>query len=162
MTLQDVSRSPETTARYNAVVNSTMFAGFSMLIYDHLITIDNEVNLIWRKPKSVVTAIFLLNRYIPPCILIVDTYDKLSPTGHSAMFCKAWILLQSYLTIICYVSIHAVVAIRVNAIHNGQRLVRKILWTGGIFYALSTFVFMTAMYWEIIGSRLFNFSVHNI
>ncbi|KAF8066968.1 hypothetical protein FPV67DRAFT_1220004 [Lyophyllum atratum] len=122
-----------------------------MLVYDHLITLASEVELVWRRPKSAVSAIFVVNRYLPPCILALDMYDKLSPVMHDIMFCKAWILLQAYLTIICYVSIHAVVAIRVNAIHNGQCIVRKLLWIGGAFYAASTFAIMTAAYSGIIG-----------
>ncbi|KAF5381541.1 hypothetical protein D9615_005614 [Tricholomella constricta] len=69
---------------------------------------------------------------------------------HSIMFCKAWILLQSYLSIICYLSSHAVVAIRVNALHNGQITIKRLLWIGGISYALSTFAILTAAYPAII------------
>lgn len=148
MSLETISES--LAAQYSAAVNSTLFVGFSMLIYDHLITVDNEVELIWKKPKSAVSVIFLTNRYIVPCILAVEMYDKLPPVEHAAIFCRAWILLRAYLTIFCYVSIHAVVAIRVNAIHNSRPLVRKLLWLGGTCYALSTFAFMTAAYWGIV------------
>ncbi|GLB41276.1 hypothetical protein LshimejAT787_0904910 [Lyophyllum shimeji] len=136
-------------ARYDVAVNSTLLAGFSMLIYDHLLTFDNEIAYIWRKPKSVVSAIFVANRYIVPCTIAVEVYDKLAAKEHPAIFCRAWTLLRSYLTIFCYVSVHAVVAIRVNAIHNNESKVRRLLWLGGTFYALSTFIFMTAAFSRI-------------
>jgi len=121
-----------------------------MLIYDHLITFDHEVELIWKKPKSVVSTIFVANRYAVPCIVAEDIYNSnLSSMEHTATFCKAWILLKSYLTIFCYVSIYAVVSIRVNAIHNSQPIVRKGLWLGGVLYATSTFVIMTTTYTRI-------------
>ncbi|KAG8983294.1 hypothetical protein FRB94_005887 [Tulasnella sp. JGI-2019a] len=38
-------------------------AGFSILIHDHLITLPDEVELIWRSPLSKVSVLFLINRY---------------------------------------------------------------------------------------------------
>ncbi|KAG8907935.1 hypothetical protein FRB99_001443 [Tulasnella sp. 403] len=52
------------------------FAGFVVLIYDHLLTFADEVELIWLKPMSLVTMLFLFNRYLVPLIIMVDLYDK--------------------------------------------------------------------------------------
>ncbi|XP_006460600.1 hypothetical protein AGABI2DRAFT_117541 [Agaricus bisporus var. bisporus H97] len=38
-------------------------AAFVMLAYDHLITLEQEVERIWKRPKSAASLLFLLNRY---------------------------------------------------------------------------------------------------
>ncbi|KAJ3481481.1 hypothetical protein NLI96_g7629 [Meripilus lineatus] len=60
------------------------------------------------------------------------------------MFCKVWTAVQSVFTIASFMSIHAIVALRVHALHNGARWVARILWLGGILYAASTVGVMVA------------------
>ncbi|KAG8794719.1 hypothetical protein FRC12_022234 [Ceratobasidium sp. 428] len=50
------------------------FAGFVVLLYDHLLTFGDEVQLVWSQPTSVVSVIFLVNRYLAPAVLAVDIY----------------------------------------------------------------------------------------
>ncbi|KAJ3540978.1 hypothetical protein NM688_g6152 [Phlebia brevispora] len=128
-------------------------AGFVALLYDHILTrsnfgaqLDLEVDLIWRARPGFVSVVFLLNRYIVPLVLIVDTYgeflfiERARSQSHfwvvelsgvapnSVMFCKVWTVVQSYLTIASFMSIHAVMAIRVYALHSGRRCMRWFLW----------------------------------
>ncbi|KAG2043663.1 hypothetical protein BDR03DRAFT_1087804 [Suillus americanus] len=41
-----------------------VLAGNSILIYDHVITLPEEIALIWRRPKALFAMLFLLNRYL--------------------------------------------------------------------------------------------------
>ncbi|KAG1808204.1 uncharacterized protein BJ212DRAFT_665086 [Suillus subaureus] len=41
-----------------------VFAGNSILIYDHVMTLPEEIVLIWRRPKGLFAMLFLLNRYL--------------------------------------------------------------------------------------------------
>ncbi|KAG2146027.1 uncharacterized protein EDB93DRAFT_1329001 [Suillus bovinus] len=41
-----------------------VLAGNSILIYDHLITLPEEITFIWRRPKTLAAMLFLLNRYL--------------------------------------------------------------------------------------------------
>jgi hypothetical protein len=78
-------------------------------------------------------------------------------------FCQVWSTLQSYLTILSFISIHSssficscslsspdvqlligIVALRVNAIYGGERWVRRVLCSAGILYTLSTLTIGTA------------------
>ncbi|KAG2097005.1 uncharacterized protein F5147DRAFT_715690 [Suillus discolor] len=40
-----------------------ILAGNSILIYDHMVTLPEEIDLIWRRPKTLSAMLFLLNRY---------------------------------------------------------------------------------------------------
>ncbi|KAG6811539.1 hypothetical protein H0H92_006936 [Tricholoma furcatifolium] len=51
----------------------------------------------------------------------------------------------------------AVVAIRVNAVHDNRRSIRVLLWLGGVFYILSTFGLISVAYANIMGIRSFFF-----
>jgi hypothetical protein len=46
--------------------------GLVALLYDHLLTLDQEVRLIWQAPGSFVKWVFLANRYLSEvCLLAV-------------------------------------------------------------------------------------------
>ncbi|KIO19175.1 hypothetical protein M407DRAFT_246261 [Tulasnella calospora MUT 4182] len=41
-------------------------AGFTVLIWDHICTIDEEIQFWWTAPRSAVKYLFLVNRYVTP------------------------------------------------------------------------------------------------
>ncbi|KAG8698677.1 hypothetical protein FRC08_005766, partial [Ceratobasidium sp. 394] len=47
-------------------------AGVCVLAYDHILTFSDEVRLVWKRKWSIVSTIFVLNRYITPLVLAVD------------------------------------------------------------------------------------------
>ncbi|KAF9465437.1 hypothetical protein BDZ94DRAFT_1320256 [Collybia nuda] len=151
-TLFETSSSP--VKRYHELlVNNVMCAGFAMLIYDHAITLGHEIDVIWSAPKNLTSTIFLLNRYIVPAIILVQFYEKFAPV-HTLEFCKVWVFLQGYLTCILYVSLHVMMAMRVAAIHNNSSKIKRFLWVGGIFYAVSSIGLFTAGGLYIIAEQL--------
>ncbi|KAF7345665.1 hypothetical protein MVEN_01586100 [Mycena venus] len=48
-------------------------AGFVLVLYDHLLTLDDEVEYIWSAPTSVAKILFLILRYMVPSFLTVHT-----------------------------------------------------------------------------------------
>ncbi|KAI0765014.1 hypothetical protein C8Q74DRAFT_1205872 [Fomes fomentarius] len=123
-----------TLLAHGAAVNVMTLVGFTALLYDHFVTI----NLIWNARKGVVSTIFLLNRYCIPVMLALDIYETVGSASASLTFCKVWTVVQSYLTIASYISIHAIVAGRVYAIYNGQRWIYRLLWIAGFLnFAIS-------------------------
>ncbi|KAI0777635.1 hypothetical protein BD413DRAFT_185228 [Trametes elegans] len=128
----------ETLLVHSAAVHTMTLVGFTALLYDHLVTFTDEVSLIWRARKGVVSIIFLLNRYCIPVVLALDVYELFGDGAASIVFCKAWTVVQSYVTIASYISIHAIVAWRLYAIFNGKTWVAWTLWTAGFLnFAIS-------------------------
>ncbi|KAG9038069.1 hypothetical protein FRB95_002997 [Tulasnella sp. JGI-2019a] len=98
-------------SRYLAV------AGFIVLIYDHISTLSDEVQLIWQKPISLVSALFLVNRYTVPIIISIDMFDK----GGLARNLP-----------------NSVVALRVRALWGNRRWVNAIIIAvGGIYFTIT-------------------------
>ncbi|KIP11321.1 hypothetical protein PHLGIDRAFT_28016 [Phlebiopsis gigantea 11061_1 CR5-6] len=143
MSALDIPVSLMSAVENGAAVKAMSLVGLTALVYDHLLTFDLEVDLLWRCRPGFVSLIFLLNRYIVPCMLIVDTYELSGVSEDSVLFCKIWTTLQSYLTVASFMSIHALVAVRVFALHNGRSWVRKFLWLSGTLYFLSTIIIVT-------------------
>ncbi|KAJ7147503.1 hypothetical protein C8R43DRAFT_1011073 [Mycena crocata] len=56
------------------LVPSTLCACATILVYDLICTLDQEIQYVWPQPWSMSTALFLLNRYLP----FVDTFLSLS------------------------------------------------------------------------------------
>ncbi|KAJ7602194.1 hypothetical protein DFH06DRAFT_1398668 [Mycena polygramma] len=46
--------------------NFVGFASFSILVWDHAITFDDEVELIWKGKKGPIIYLFIINRYFTP------------------------------------------------------------------------------------------------
>lgn len=59
------------------VIYRPLVAGFVILIYDHFLTIAEEIEYVWRRPKNLISWIFLCNRYLSPVVLSIDIYDKM-------------------------------------------------------------------------------------
>ncbi|KAI8970541.1 hypothetical protein BD414DRAFT_540824 [Trametes punicea] len=134
----------ETAARVMTLV------GFTALLCDHLVTFTDEVNLIWNARKGVVLTIFLLNRYCIPVVLALDIYESFGNAAASVTFCKIWTVVQSYVTIASYISIHAIVAWRIYVLLNGKAWVAQLLWIAGFLNCATTTGITTASLIPII------------
>ena len=54
--------------------------GFVVLFYDHLLTIDEEIRLVWHAPLSLPKIAFLFNRYMVLGCLLLITCGEFTPS----------------------------------------------------------------------------------
>ncbi|KAL1680502.1 hypothetical protein EV122DRAFT_262240 [Schizophyllum commune] len=47
-------------------------AFFCLTVYDWLLTLNSEIRQFWQEPWSISKALFLVNRYLPPVIMILE------------------------------------------------------------------------------------------
>ncbi|KAJ6534839.1 hypothetical protein B0H19DRAFT_1271529 [Mycena capillaripes] len=76
-------------------------AGLVLLLYDHVLTLDDEVEHIWSAPTTLAKILFLILRYMVPLFLTVQTITRsgLSIIVMSDVFlprCKGWTSFTSY------------------------------------------------------------------
>ncbi|KAJ7677055.1 hypothetical protein DFH06DRAFT_1429128 [Mycena polygramma] len=73
-------------------------AGVVVLLYDHLLTFDDEVEYIWKAPASLEKTLFLLLRYIVPLFVTAQTVTRsgLSVITMSDYVCKVWTSFSTY------------------------------------------------------------------
>ncbi|KAH7927236.1 hypothetical protein BV22DRAFT_1127494 [Leucogyrophana mollusca] len=65
------------------VTRMSQLAAAVIIIYDHVQSIDKEVALIWRRPGSLVSILYFVNRYVGDAIIIISATLFLS-TSFSA------------------------------------------------------------------------------
>jgi len=65
--------------------------GMMILLWDHILTFPDEVQLIWKARLSSAKVLFLVNRYMVPFTMIVQTHEFSGLEGYlSLACCKAW------------------------------------------------------------------------
>lgn len=112
-------------------------AGHTVLIYDHLLTFNDEILYVWNAPWTVVKVLFLVNRYGN---LTGQTLIRLEEAGilanNSQFFCQRFSIVTSSFMILSSESIHILVLIRVWAIWGTRRSMSIFLIGGYALYLL--------------------------
>ncbi|KAH7341343.1 hypothetical protein B0J17DRAFT_256913 [Rhizoctonia solani] len=127
-------------------------AGYALLIYDHILTFPAEIELVWKADKqNMVTWLFFLNRYIVPIILGIDLYDKGGLASYlSTNFCQVWFVIEGYLNVLSFAAVHALVAMRVNAVWGRRKWVTILLWTSGALYIIGTLAIISPGIFQVL------------
>ncbi|KIK91021.1 hypothetical protein PAXRUDRAFT_652281 [Paxillus rubicundulus Ve08.2h10] len=107
---------------------SVGLAGFSCLVYDYILILDEEVKFIWKAPWSFTKVIFLVNRYGN---LLGQGFIQVVETGwvvhDSQDLCQRFNLFASIFMILSAESIHILVLLRAWAIWGCERRVATVL-----------------------------------
>jgi len=98
------------------------FASFTVLIWDHIITFDREVEYIWPAKKNLLIYLFFLNRYLTPLGFIVNLFAYLSPVWTPDV-CNHYIRYEGSMTVIGINTVALMMFIRIKALYYGQKLV---------------------------------------
>lgn len=135
----EILADPE-SAIYNVRLSVIMgVVGFTVMMYDHVLTFTDEVQYIWKAKKTPVVFMFLLNRYVTPIVLSIDLYDKGGISSYTSKeFCVNWYLVEATWYVIAFGITHALVAMRVAAIWGRPRWIVILLVTLWVVYFSTT------------------------
>ncbi|KAF8889944.1 hypothetical protein BD779DRAFT_1671685 [Infundibulicybe gibba] len=67
----DFSRLPEDALVDIQTTNYLVAASATLLIFDHIITVEQEVALIWRRPWNISSLLYIWNRYYALISLVI-------------------------------------------------------------------------------------------
>ncbi|KAG9097585.1 hypothetical protein FS749_005953 [Ceratobasidium sp. UAMH 11750] len=56
-----------------------LIASITMMGYDMILTFHQEFEYIWKRKKTIVSYLFLLNRYLNPCYYVITTTSYFDP-----------------------------------------------------------------------------------
>lgn len=108
--------------------------GVSLLLHDHMITIDDEVEYIWKAKTSVPKVLFLLVRYVMPVILFMSSFEQsYSNTSFPDTFCKVWFNIAAVLFVVMFAIENFLILLRVWVLNDRKWSVVR--WTG-LFYII--------------------------
>ncbi|KAG2060703.1 hypothetical protein BDR06DRAFT_967136 [Suillus hirtellus] len=96
--------------------------GFTILVWDHTITFADEVEMIWGRPKNLLTFLFLLNRYLTPIGFIVNLVDNLTSNAE-AHRCEHFVRYEGAMTAVGIQVVGLMMFLRVRAMYYDNRCV---------------------------------------
>ncbi|KAG1741625.1 hypothetical protein EDB19DRAFT_2038691 [Suillus lakei] len=93
--------------------------GFTILVWDHLVTSADEIEFIWQGPKGILVYLFLLNRYLTPLGFIVNLVAyNLSSWGYIS--CQHFVRYEGAMTAIGIEIVGLMMLLRVIAMYRYQ------------------------------------------
>jgi len=78
-----MSLSPEVLENVFQDIDASRYASLAasvVIVYDHLLTLDNEFKLIWKSSWSIAKALFIINRYYSLISVVVNNYALFGTT----------------------------------------------------------------------------------
>ncbi|KAF9467224.1 hypothetical protein BDZ94DRAFT_61712 [Collybia nuda] len=102
-----------------------------VIVYDHLTTLDREIEFIWAKKWSLAQIIFVVNRYLGDVVYICATIETIvtSPKFQDVTF--IWTCFQAWGLNIVLWSMQAIMQLRIASMYNNSR---KVIYAMAIVY----------------------------
>jgi len=98
-------------------------AAITILIYDHALTSEQEMRLVWRAPWNLAKTVFLFIRYYSPLSTLLILFIPLQGHLSDVESCKVLVGLISVSITLCHASADLLLLIRVYAIWMRSRKV---------------------------------------
>ncbi|KAJ7637348.1 hypothetical protein DFH06DRAFT_1478816 [Mycena polygramma] len=121
-------------------LNYIHLIGLTILFFDHLITLDTEINLLWRRSKSLSAHWFYINRYFG--FLSGIAVSALPFVTLSVKTCRQYSFAREVILVATQAITSAIMIIRVYALYGRSR---RILWfllgLGAIVVGVSVYSF---------------------
>ncbi|PFH52638.1 hypothetical protein AMATHDRAFT_39392, partial [Amanita thiersii Skay4041] len=137
----------EHAARVVELITICQIASTVTVLYDWLITLDEEVDLVWSRQWSFAKILFLLNRYFGTLSLVMHLTANLLATPPSNNVSGIWLQLQNWCTsfVIWLWSLQFVLVYRSFATHNNFRGIECIVTSGYIFQVLTMLALLVGL-----------------
>ncbi|TFK49577.1 hypothetical protein OE88DRAFT_357077 [Heliocybe sulcata] len=97
--------------KFNAVASATW------LVWDLFITLDDEVELIWKSRTSLPKYLYFVSRYVGIFM------QALLASGALLMYCAPWLIFEAVSSTILVVAVELSMILRVQALYAGSRVV---------------------------------------
>ncbi|KAF9449474.1 hypothetical protein P691DRAFT_812321 [Macrolepiota fuliginosa MF-IS2] len=116
----------------------------AVLVFDHLCSLDKEVNLVWkRRLGSIATVLFLINRYIP-YIYVFSSLEEYWTIQHSQGACQRRDIANAIVVAIGLTVSELVLCLRTWAIWRCSRVILGVLV--GVVVCLKIPLVLLALY----------------
>ncbi|KAI0766388.1 hypothetical protein BD413DRAFT_570526 [Trametes elegans] len=101
-------------------------ASFTALVWDHFVTLGDEIEYIWKRKKGPLIYLFFLNRYLTPLGFIINLFAYFSPVWTPEM-CQHFVRYEGSMTVIGINTTALMMLLRIYAMYEGKRIVVAIV-----------------------------------
>ncbi|KAG8819663.1 hypothetical protein FRC19_009624 [Serendipita sp. 401] len=123
-------------------------AGMIVVLYDTILTLPDEIRLIWPMPFGVIKAIWFLSRYVVPALIVFSNYQFMESRGplsdHLFVLtnCEGYVLALAWCINISFAASNWLLLLRVSALWGRKKLVIYPLYAGyvALYIALTVIV----------------------
>ncbi|KZT11752.1 uncharacterized protein LAESUDRAFT_808741 [Laetiporus sulphureus 93-53] len=115
----------------NLISDRCTYVVVSVLVYEHLITVPDEVSFLWRGTQfTFVTALFLLNRYL--LLLMAMALSLSAINWNTALGCEATLVLYQCIGLAMETNMAVLRGLRVYAINEQNWLLAILTFSCGL------------------------------
>ncbi|KAL7284254.1 hypothetical protein PYCCODRAFT_1430119 [Trametes coccinea BRFM310] len=100
-----------------------------IILFDHIITLDQEINLIWRSQFSLGKVLFLVNRYYALCVVLFNNYALFNTNNLTDSFCLSWFKWQGWTGVITFVIAELILQLRLYALYFRDKRILALMAT---------------------------------
>ncbi|KAI0093427.1 hypothetical protein BDY19DRAFT_923643 [Irpex rosettiformis] len=122
-------------------------AGLIVLLYDHALTLSDEVSLVWAAPRSFAKYAYLFNRYMVVICLLGVTHEMsgLSGNVYSELSCRRFLFTVSVLSLFSIAIGNILVLLRVILLWDHRPIISRLMTFGFVvsFSAQATLMVIT-------------------
>jgi len=108
-----------------------------IIIFDHLLTLNEEVDLIWKSAWSLGKVLFLLNRYYPLAASIFNNYALFAHTLTDT-FCLRFFRWQGWTGLISCLLAEGILQIRLYALYSLDKKILALMLTSFVLCSASS------------------------
>ncbi|TBU48531.1 hypothetical protein BD309DRAFT_911636 [Dichomitus squalens] len=108
-----------------AELTTTFYVGvasFTVLVWDHLVTLSDEIEYVWKRKKSALIYLFFLNRYMTPLGFCVNLFAYFS-SYFTPERCQHFVRYEGTMTLMGINVTALMMLLRIYAIYEGRKLV---------------------------------------
>jgi len=103
-------------------------AGFTVLVWDHLITFADEVEYVWKGKKGIAVYLFFLNRYFIPLSFVVNLWAYFRTTW-SLESCRHFVRYGGSMTMIGISIVDLMMFMRIRALYARMLSIQALVLT---------------------------------
>ncbi|KAI0667601.1 hypothetical protein C8Q78DRAFT_981412, partial [Trametes maxima] len=105
-------------------------ASFTVLVWDHFITLGDEIEYIWKRRKGPLIYLFFINRYLTPLGFIINLFAYFSPVWTPTV-CEHFVRYEGSMTVIGINTTALMMLLRIYAMYEGKSWV--VVFVGIVF-----------------------------
>ncbi|KAG1729517.1 uncharacterized protein EDB91DRAFT_1159427 [Suillus paluster] len=127
----------ESEARQMLVHSYAILAANSILMYDHLATLPEEIAFIWYRPKALSAMLFLVNRYVALLGNVFGMFSNFLPASNKS--CSKYVLTREVLLFFQQFIVCSILCLRTYALYDrskrllGWMIIIGLVLGGGAF-----------------------------
>lgn len=140
----------ETLTKQATAVNLVAASCMTILIYNHVLTLDQEIERIWPSRMSIAKALFIINRYIVETMVVFNCISAAQPYRSSG-FCVFYLRWLTIGLTVSNAAVQGILVLRIWALYRHNKIILGITY---FFYFGGTITLVGLVIKDYVGEEV--------